>query len=1336
MRNGSIRNAHSSSSLNKASLRTGAEPVIQAIDLSAEMSQIEHSDDEDDDLKIRVSAGEAGKTIPSKIVVKSEKHFGENIKKVWKCDLPVKLSTECIQNMITSSPPQLRNDINETELVIRKICELLQDKFAFPFPYWESTDKLLEDAGCYTKNGSDEPVGEYFIQEKGCSKEHSSSTEITEMKDGESVTVVEEYNVIGEVTAHKMLVHYFDDDVDDYVFLDPDTLEDFSSQTKKALRVDYTSTHVVVVCRTLTTHVRPDHCECVEVDEEIIQTDETKNESCSVGVSMSTCGDEDTTVIPVSTEAVEWSADDKKAELSPYGQWKWLRRCDIRCGENEVTEGSLLDLTMDSWLRRYYVGPQLWSTLVAVNGIRMKDLEKSLIFSMLKQRQRPLVLEFESRHGDESFHKGVKVADEKKKGGSQGKQDGHLPPSTFLAKYSHPMAKSLRKQVEKLLKNFDSYEWVLSSSPGEEGHGSSPQVFVTSLYRSIESELENLGLFDSSTPQGGGVPVMTESHWEDVRMHIETLVFNSIYGHVRKMAPVQDVYELMASPISGAPDQRSMVPLNTKCAFLSFLTLKDMGMDLPEGILSPKHYSLAKYSCPPTDFSQSGSNSLPEEWRIGIKELCRATELRSPLKIMQRLRYAVMLLTHAIEALIGRPLKYTNETAALDAIHEANSIDEKSPVTPLLKSQKNVIHREYIRPAGYYNPVTLGADELMPVLSWAIIQANPPDLDMAVWLCGEFRHPANHMGESAYTLTQVSSALEFVKAATWKDFEVTEPYYRHGLQLYEVTQDLILACKSGKGRGDIEKVRTLLEKGADINGLSVDQSDTPLSAAIKCKHTDLVKYLLSVPNINVNMRISPYFPSQTKIDVSDSKSSDNSSSGGGGGKGVKSSNSAKKDVLQDYTALMVAAYTGQLTVVALLLDHGADRYLVNEAGDTATSLARSGGHREVMRVLMADHKQYSLIDLVSSEDTFLLRGMLLQQTVDVNEAGLICNFRNDEDDEGNIRNTISIYGTPIHAAVYFRDISVTNVLLNCHRIDVNKSNDLGETALMWCGASNTVNDSQYTVDSMGNIVLSKDVPHDNSLRESMTEDELEHDEVNKGDISRVQIACMLLQHQADRYLVDSYGRTALHWAMYGNKIASCPLEEQQQHLDLGDIHLDELPFIPTKCRHPRLAAVLYYDPAKYKIYHLARDGCIAGVRALLDQGVSINESCPEGWYTPLIASVYNKDVTMARFLLQFSSIEVNFKGKHQTTALHYAAQEGCLAICGLLLFHKADRNALTTSGLLPIDFALSKGHKEIAACLRFDPQKVSICLAAKHGDTNVFSALINQVSFFLQRDFT
>jgi len=1354
LRNGRIRSSSSSSSLSKAGLRTGAEPtshddVLVALDLSADMSHEEFHNDEDeaDPDEIRVSEGREGKNVASKVVVQSAKHFGDNIKKVWKCDLPVELSTEYINSKLNVNAKIPKNEAarkaHEADLLLGRIVEMLAAKFSFPAPYLEAVSDLIRDTRAkHEADESEKDGGDvyFLIQESGSSRAILDS-DVPESLPGHTLT---ESVMQADIPLNKMSVLYFDEDVDDFVSLDVDTLEDFMAQAKKALRVDYSRITGSVIRRAFEPiSPEPEGEECQEQKnhgeqqehekENQVEHHKTGNGRGNVVVVPSTttlCGGEetssgDTAVVPITSGIVEWTPDDRRAETSPYGHWKKVCRRNLTA-VNRALSGAVREHTTEEYLQQYYVGPRQWSTLVAVNGIRMKDLDKGLVFSMLRQRQRPLVLEFESRHGDTS-ESGARG--QVSKGGSNSKQDTHLPASIFLAKYSHPVAKALRKQVDKLLKNFDGYEWVISSSHAEAANGSSPQVFVTSLYRSVESELENLGLFDSSTPQGGGVPLMTESHWSDLRMHIETLIFNSIYDHVKAMAPRHELYELFSTPVTGAPDQRSMVPIQTKFAFLSFLTLKDMGMDLPEGVVLPRVYSLASPRDAPTEVSGGNCTNLPEEWRLGIKELCRATEMRSPLKIMQRLRLAVMLLTHAIEGLLGRPLKFTKYDEHQQVSKEVASSGPES-YEVMDEKDRTVYRREFIRPAGYYNPVTLGADELMPVLSWAILQANPPALDMAVWLCGEFRHPSNHMGECAYTLTQVSSALEFVKAASWKDFDVEEQYYRQGLQRYEATQDLIIACAKGRGRGDVESVRRYLERGADVNGLSVDQSDSPLSAAIKSRHSDVVKLLLAEHNIDVNLRISPYFPSRAK-DGGDSATASKRNSSSKGSKGAPSANKDgnKNEVLQDYTALMIAAFTGQVAMVTLLLDHGADRYLVNEAGDTASSLARAAGHRETARVLVADPAQHSLINVVASDDVFLLRGLMQQESVEVNKSGVVCAYRH-EDGEGKVGARVELWGTAIHAAVFFRDVDAANILLNSHRVDTNITSTHKETALMWCGASNCLKDLSYRFDSLGNIVILPQEPCEISVakkegEESKAEAE-EGDSCSEDeDVARVQLACALLREDADRYATDIHGRTALHWAKYGDCIAAPPKAGVAVHAG-SDIPLEELPFVGAKCRSPRLAAVLYYDPARYKIYQVARDGCIAGVRALLDQGVSINDSCPEGWYTPLIAAVYNKDITMVQFLLQFSSIEVNFKGKHQTTALHYAAQEGSLAICGLLLFHKADRSALTTTGLLPIDFALSKGHKEIAACLRFDPQKVSICLAAKHGDMNVFSALINQ----------
>ena len=51
------------------------------------------------------------------------------------------------------------------------------------------------------------------------------------------------------------------------------------------------------------------------------------------------------------------------------------------------------------------------------------------------------------------------------------------------------------------------------------------------------------------------------------------------------------------------------------------------------------------------------------------------------------------------------------------------------------------------------------------------------------------------------------------------------------------------------------------------------------------------------------------------------------------------------------TALMSAAYFGNVEVVRVLVETGADKDLVNKDGRTALMIAISGGHFEVARLL-------------------------------------------------------------------------------------------------------------------------------------------------------------------------------------------------------------------------------------------------------------------------------------------------------------------------------------------------------------------------------------------------
>jgi len=162
------------------------------------------------------------------------------------------------------------------------------------------------------------------------------------------------------------------------------------------------------------------------------------------------------------------------------------------------------------------------------------------------------------------------------------------------------------------------------------------------------------------------------------------------------------------------------------------------------------------------------------------------------------------------------------------------------------------------------------------------------------------------------------------------------------------------------------------------------------------------------------------------------------------------------------------------------------------------------------------------------------------------------------------------------------------------------------------------------------------------------------------------------------------------------------------------------------------------------IHDAARRGDLERVRALLNDDPGVINSKDENWMTPLHMAAEQGHVNVVTFLLS-NKAEVSTANIVNSTALHSAAEKGhanivellltsgaCVNlrtsktplhvaaganqknVVELLLAKGADVNARDVSGETPFDWAMHRGHKDVADLLR---QRVDVSAPERNGAT-------------------
>ena len=688
-----------------------------------------------------------------------------------------------------------------------------------------------------------------------------------------------------------------------------------------------------------------------------------------------------------------------------------------------------------------------------------------------------------------------------------------------------------------------------------------------------------------------------------------------------------------------------------KLACLQSVTLKHLGL----------HVDSNMPSCTGGEVRFESEKVIErEEWRLATKGLCRAMIFDTPQMILRKLVATMHMITHAIDAYIRNPINITLSLKCSECgethSHDLCDTSAISHIGRKISSKESEVPSK-----------ELSADDLMPGIAFTIIQANPPAIDASIWFASEFRHPDLLYGEESYWLSQLQSAVEFCRAASAKSFDESENDFFDRINCYKKSLQLVIACKNNH----ISMVESILSvKDININVLTPDQRDNPLTATITYNNLDCMRLLLKHPDINVNKTLSPCHGRQ-----------------------------------QRSTPLLQAVSLGRLDMIVLLLQAGADRYLMNDAGFNALSLSLSVKSNNntnsvvmdrIIQVLSVDPQRMSLAQCIHTLDPNILKAYLIQ----VKNLDSVNNPVSDSEVTTPVDgfNYVCTNTYPIFEAVKSHNVALVKLLLGIGRADVNIANANGDSVLL------------YYIKLCRYLCIS-----------------------GQFQSNHITIIAILLVAGADRYKEDINGFTALQW-LEANK--------------------------DNKCTGPdftRLYYLLRCDPASnlsgnMALFSKERDS--ESVRSLILQLGDVNQF--HTTYTALIAASFNKDYVITELLLQSFQLQqeicdtlddsldvinesrsyyqtrhpvklnLDIQGRQGMSALHFAAQEGDEVIAGRLLEFGASRTIMNDRYHSPLDIAIANGHLDTANTLKCDPNVICICLAAKHGDWTVLSALLRQ----------
>jgi ankyrin repeat protein len=388
-----------------------------------------------------------------------------------------------------------------------------------------------------------------------------------------------------------------------------------------------------------------------------------------------------------------------------------------------------------------------------------------------------------------------------------------------------------------------------------------------------------------------------------------------------------------------------------------------------------------------------------------------------------------------------------------------------------------------------------------------------------------------------------------------------------------------------------------------------------------------------------------------------------------------------ENVNEECTLLLRGSYCGQVEVVRLIANRGADINIRDANNNTALHLAAESGSVDIIQLLLDKAISVNLTNTNGSTPLHIsVHFGHLEATKSFVERGAALNKTNK-------------YGnTPLMVAAHKGKLELFRYLTE-KGADINICNFDNNTALHLASASNSVDIIKLLLDKG----MSVNLPNTPGFTPLHVSARFGHLEATKALVER--------DAAVDR--TNGYDHTPLMVAAYNDKLEICRFLIEKG-ADINFCNKDNNTAIRYAARSGNVdiinllldkgISVNLTDKRGSTPLHVSvQFGHLKATKLFCERGAAVNNTNKNG-DTPIMVAAYSGKLEIFRYLREIGA-DINIRDANKNTALHLAAESGGVDIIKLLLDKGMSVNLTDKDDSTPLHVAAEFGHVEATKLL-------------------------------------